>query len=202
MLVLISTGLRGKIQVSQSTAQLLEASGKGTWLTKREEKVIAKGKGHLQTWWVNPANQKGSSSASGGSDKISASESNATSHVEEVMPKSVNPRLVSWIVELLLDDIKKLVHHRQLCGVKGFSSSLVYHRPEGSSLIDEVQDKIQMPRFDAKSADLLETHYQDISLGDKIEAELRQYVTTIAGMYRDNNFHNFERKFACILGAC
>jgi len=39
-----STGLRGKIQISQETADLLISAGKHEWLTLREEKVVAKGK--------------------------------------------------------------------------------------------------------------------------------------------------------------
>jgi len=37
-----STGQRGRIQVSQDTADLLTASGKAEWLTTRNDKVVAK----------------------------------------------------------------------------------------------------------------------------------------------------------------
>lgn len=47
-----STGEGGKIQVSQATADLLIADGKGKWLEKRNELVAAKGKGEMQTYWV------------------------------------------------------------------------------------------------------------------------------------------------------
>ncbi|CAB9500010.1 Receptor-type guanylate cyclase gcy [Seminavis robusta] len=50
-----SNGLREKIQVSQATADLIAAAGKGSWLTKRDELVTAKGKGDMQTFWVNVA---------------------------------------------------------------------------------------------------------------------------------------------------
>jgi hypothetical protein len=46
-----STGLRDKIQVSQDTADPV-AAGKSKWMTTREEKVVAKGKGEMQTYWV------------------------------------------------------------------------------------------------------------------------------------------------------
>jgi hypothetical protein len=39
-----STGIKGKIQLSQETADLLTAAGKGTMITPREDKVNAKGK--------------------------------------------------------------------------------------------------------------------------------------------------------------
>jgi hypothetical protein len=49
-----SNGEPSKIHVSKSTADLLVASGKGHWLTPRDEKVMAKGKGLLQTYWCEP----------------------------------------------------------------------------------------------------------------------------------------------------
>lgn len=49
-----STGQKGRIQVSQATADILTAAGKGHWLTKREELVEAKGKGSMQTYFVMP----------------------------------------------------------------------------------------------------------------------------------------------------
>ena len=42
------------IQCSQATADLLIEKGKGSWLTTREDLVNAKGKGILQTYFVNP----------------------------------------------------------------------------------------------------------------------------------------------------
>jgi len=47
-----SNGEKGRIQVSQATADLLIASGKSKWLTPREGKIVAKGKGEMQTYWV------------------------------------------------------------------------------------------------------------------------------------------------------
>ena len=47
-----STGEGGRIQVSQATADLLIAAGKSKWITPREDKILAKGKGEMSTWWV------------------------------------------------------------------------------------------------------------------------------------------------------
>jgi hypothetical protein len=49
-----STGLPGKIQVSEETAMLIQGDSKSRWLTKRDTLVAAKGKGELQTYWVEP----------------------------------------------------------------------------------------------------------------------------------------------------
>lgn len=47
-----SNGKPGSIHVSQSTADCLIASGKGRWLTPREDTIIAKGLGEMNTYWV------------------------------------------------------------------------------------------------------------------------------------------------------
>lgn len=47
-----SNGQPHKIHVSQATADLLIECGKAHWLTKREDKINAKGKGEMQTYWV------------------------------------------------------------------------------------------------------------------------------------------------------
>jgi hypothetical protein len=40
-----STGIRGKIQCSKETVDLLTEAGKGRWITPREDLITAKGKG-------------------------------------------------------------------------------------------------------------------------------------------------------------
>ncbi|KAL3805981.1 hypothetical protein ACHAW5_006588 [Stephanodiscus triporus] len=50
-----STGLPGKIQVSEETAKLIQRDSKSQWLTKRDTMITAKGKGELQTYWAEPS---------------------------------------------------------------------------------------------------------------------------------------------------
>jgi class 3 adenylate cyclase len=47
-----STGTPRRIQVSQSTADVLILEGKESWLVPRREKVYAKGKGDMQTYFL------------------------------------------------------------------------------------------------------------------------------------------------------
>ena len=42
----------GRIHVSESTKVSLVKSGKGHWATPRSDKIVAKGKGELQTYWL------------------------------------------------------------------------------------------------------------------------------------------------------
>lgn len=49
-----SNGQGNAIQCSQATADLVIMAQKGHWLTKRNDLVEAKGKGSMQTYWVEP----------------------------------------------------------------------------------------------------------------------------------------------------
>jgi class 3 adenylate cyclase len=49
-----SNGAPNRIQVSESTAKLIQLSGRGHWLVARSDKVHAKGKGEMQTYWCDP----------------------------------------------------------------------------------------------------------------------------------------------------
>jgi class 3 adenylate cyclase len=58
-----STSVGGKIQVSAETAELIRLDRREAWLVKRDGMVTAKGKGQLQTYWVEP-NSRGESRVS------------------------------------------------------------------------------------------------------------------------------------------
>mmetsp|Transcript_2520 Transcript_2520/g.6012 ORF Transcript_2520/g.6012 Transcript_2520/m.6012 type:complete len:156 (+) Transcript_2520:1995-2462(+) len=51
-----TNGIKGRIHVSQATADALIASGKSSWLTAREGKITAKGKGAMQTYFADLKN--------------------------------------------------------------------------------------------------------------------------------------------------
>jgi 3'5'-cyclic nucleotide phosphodiesterase/Adenylate and Guanylate cyclase catalytic domain len=51
-----STGIKEKIQLSESTATLLRDAGKGHWVVPRADKITAKGKGEMQTYWLEMDN--------------------------------------------------------------------------------------------------------------------------------------------------
>jgi Adenylate and Guanylate cyclase catalytic domain len=48
-----SNGQKGRVHVSEATANLLKEAGHDDWISPREELVEAKGKGSLQTFWVS-----------------------------------------------------------------------------------------------------------------------------------------------------
>jgi Adenylate and Guanylate cyclase catalytic domain len=66
-----SNGAPNRIQVSESTAKLIQLSGKGHWLEARSDKVQAKGKGEMQTYWCDPSSQNsGTDSVIGGGEPV------------------------------------------------------------------------------------------------------------------------------------
>jgi len=60
-----STGVPNRIQVSADTAQILMDAGKDDWVKQREEKIMAKGKGEMTTYWLNDVVITHSSTTSG-----------------------------------------------------------------------------------------------------------------------------------------
>lgn len=68
-----SHGKRGRIQVSEQTADLLMEAGKGSWIKRRSDMIEAKGKGLLATWWLDPKLDNLFSSATASPDPLGIS---------------------------------------------------------------------------------------------------------------------------------
>ena len=58
---------KNQIHVSQETADLLMKAGKESWLQKREDKIIAKGKGQMETYWLRIGSRTSATGMSGDS---------------------------------------------------------------------------------------------------------------------------------------
>lgn len=77
-----STGEKNRVQVSQQTADELSSIGKGHWLVSRDDMVVAKGKGELQTYWLQMPSTK--STISGGLSSHDPSCGNETQDLEDM----------------------------------------------------------------------------------------------------------------------
>jgi class 3 adenylate cyclase len=160
-----STGARDRVQVSTKTANLLIAGGKSHWVTPREDTVMAKGKGELQTYWLSMHSSAGAASVSSGSSGESESTDGDDGSVDDDGPSSAlmgiqvggltskDRRLIDWNVATLSHSLKAVIMQRN--SVQSGNSSSNTIEPEAVS-------------------------------------QLQSYVTGIATMYRDNPFHNFE----------
>lgn len=202
-----STGQRDRIQCSQATADILIESGKGHWVNARENKVQAKGKGELQTYWIEITSSgrrasEDMSLQSGdgvGQSKIWGAEDEIP---EVVTQRAKHQRLIDYNVDLLAQHLKRVEARRRSlkkigrrCSQGGLAP--VIHQPStegeegGSTVLDEVTEVIRLPQFDARS---FKGHVDPstIELDARIMSQLKRYVTIIAAMYRQNPFHNFE----------
>ena len=235
--------MRNCIQVSEATATFLNEAGKGHWLVKREGTVSVKGKGEMQTYWLEPREEsfprrRASLMSTSSGQSVSTSPAPAmmmpdlfiggkpirgmlqaqksttvwgTSDVFDTMPPALTRcssdptyRLIDWNVDVLLRLLKQVVFQRSkrassTQSLDGSSSgpAPILALPPGTKALDEVAEIIDLPSFDPLRAsvavDEVDTDaVQLVQLEEEIEIELRDYVTAIASMYRDNFFHNFE----------
>jgi Adenylate and Guanylate cyclase catalytic domain len=72
-----SNGVKGRIHCSEATAAALIAKGKESWLSPREDKIVAKGKGEMQTYFVVATSSTGRESVRSGISAITGSTTKA-----------------------------------------------------------------------------------------------------------------------------
>ena len=190
-----TTGIKGMIHISEDTAELLRAAGKERWIRRRAEKVVAKGKGEMQTYFLSMSYSGKGSTTDGstiGSDKDL--EEFGTANLPVNVSDERMSRLVEWNVEVLLRYLKQVEARRQL---------LIKRNPhrkadadEGAvetdthMVIDEVREIITLP--DENFSELIKGSEQHVTLHPAVCDELKDYVTNIAALYNDNPFHNYE----------
>jgi class 3 adenylate cyclase len=159
-----STGRRDRIHISQETAHLLIAGGKGHWVQDREDKVCAKGKGELSTFWVVPYSSE--VLVSEGSEALSSSSPPAVA-TKDSANESKKERLVQWNVEVLLGALRRIVETCQHA-----QRTTAQANCKGSSFTDVI--KLEQ---DSGSATLY-------VVPPSIEYQLHKYVTLIASLYK------------------
>lgn len=150
-----STGIKGKIQCSQSTADQLERSGKQRWIEARKDLISAKGKGILQTYFLTTHAER-ANSAGGDSERDTDDTelSNGSDNLAKTLLK--REREVEWVSEVLRDAIRDVVSFRESRKSK-FSKSRDHppSTPRSSSRksipIDEFVDVIKMPKAETRS---------------------------------------------------
>lgn len=193
-----TTGLRDTIQVSQETASLLIAAGRGDWLTPRESKIDAKGKGELQTYFLScssplPAMYSGNGVTSRSNG---AYNHDAYGHVP-VEDEEKRNRVAEWTVEVLARLLREMVAGREARSVQPDPRNKIEEvelsfaaRREQKNVIDEVAECIVLPNY--KQCQQISMDAKELDLGDKVMNELRSFVRTIASLYNTNSFHNFD----------
>jgi len=194
-----STGESNKIHCSQETADLLIAKGRSKWVLPREDKVQAKGKGELQTYWISFGDRDSGTDASTSSEDFALSESSDAEEVKMVegkqrkMVSGKHARLVDWNCEVIARYLKQIVANRIAAGeVAPFSTEAAVLKPkQGKFVLDEVSEIIELPTFDSKVV-ATEKEALAVELSPDVMKQLRDFVMRVCLMYHENPFHNFE----------
>jgi hypothetical protein len=176
--------------VSVATANLVSAAGKEHWVTRREDTVIAKGKGAIISYWLVTKKKKGTSVSSTHSTTDGQIEGSLEKPQTEAAALLKHDRLINWMTDLLLGYVRTIAATNEAMAVKRDPPDmLVYSPPDGKTCLDEVVEVIKLPKFDAKARlnPMLDTEISPV-----VMQQLRDVVTTIANAYLDNPFHNFE----------
>lgn len=183
----------GRIQVSKETGELLLASGKSSWLYKRADLVQAKGKGLIETYWIVTSHHHrshGSTTSSNQSTSEDDAESKdfSTNSDYNFIDDRMN-RLIEWNVEILSKFLRQIVaRNRTLPRRDGARFDPTEHANSSvSSFLEEVKEIIHLPEFSkwVENVDGSDSDSED-EMDDIIIAELRDFVTCVAGMYRNN----------------
>jgi hypothetical protein len=211
-----STGERNRIHLSKDTADLLIDAGKTHWVEERKNTVQAKGKGELQTFWLQIKKASGKSTtsrSSAGDDKSQASDrdddddvqlkTTARNDLSAIIPvshKSADEekvqRLVEWNSDVLCRLLKQVVARRQAnasfscCSDESTLAEEAEAVP-GRNVLDEVVEIVHLPDYDAVAAKK-QVDISQVELDPEVVKEMRDYVSIVAAMYRRNPFHNFE----------
>ena len=200
-----STGERGRIQVSEETADLIVQAGKQHWLVQRADIVHAKGKGALKTFWL--VDEKGSSETKSNNGAQVAEESALSAEPIKVESKadrteiadrqsidSKTERLINWNVDVMWRLLKKVVARRishEQADMRVAPSAEEALESNGDFVLSEVKEIIALPKFDP-IAHKKEPDSEKIEIRDDVKEELQNFVASIASMYRFNPFHSFE----------
>ena len=155
----------------------------------RGELVDVKGKGKLQTSWLQVSSNTGSTASSSAATSRDLQWDSAGKVDEQI---AHTERLVKWNVEELKKLLTQVVARRKVkCKKSNHPQSLVDVKL-ASIPLENVVEVISFPQFDASDYKSKETNLEEVELNDKVVAQLTDYVSCIGAMYLDNPFHNFE----------
>jgi hypothetical protein len=115
-------------------------------------------------------------------------------NVEALSDKDM--RLINWNVELLNRSLRTIILGRKVAKIKPSPEAKMKQLEDmvlnkSHYVLDEVQDVIEMPPFNLDVA-RDQTSIDTVKLDPAVNEQLQHYLQTIAALYKDNPFHNFE----------
>ena len=100
-------------------------------------------------------------------------------------------RLIDWNVDILTGLLKQIVAQRKAKKQEETEELDIRFHTQGT-VLDELTEIIALPQFAPEILEGDEIDPENIELDDEVEEQLRDFVTMVACMYRDNFFHNWE----------
>jgi hypothetical protein len=185
------------------------------WLHLRGERVIAKGKGELVTYWLDLISDSSAGKSSCSSRSVADTNANSgtdakSSHNPELprIRKVITcasekvERLIDWNADTLCRLLQRIVDSRRATtplktaatGVQLFRNELSTTSNDVSLLktskpFDEVKEIIALPQVKAYQI-ITDKPMDDVS--SEVVHQLHDYISSIAQIYNENYFHNFE----------
>ncbi|CAB9511817.1 Receptor-type guanylate cyclase gcy [Seminavis robusta] len=205
-----TTGIPGRIQLSQDSASLLKVAGKGSWLVQRDEVISVKGKGAMTTYWVKVSPDEARLVNPPSDRSTTQADMDGSFRVQDYESKGVNhERLIDWNTEVLLDLLRKVVARRRAIDRRhGKNLAQDYSRDTSKveykkyvahrSLVNHVAESIPFASYEEG---LEQEDPSKVILGRKVVAQVREYVEECASLYNDVAFHNYEHASHVVLSA-
>jgi Adenylate and Guanylate cyclase catalytic domain len=191
-----SNSLKGRIQISEQTADLIMAANLEHWLQKREGKIEAKGKGTLQTYWlvISTKNKTGSISMSSSSDECNATHGNCS--VSTKILSHQHSKLVDYNTDCLVGLLKRILARRAIS--QELEILPVERNVEVTtnmkSIMDDTTECIAIPDFQDDIERSKPMDADTIEIDPIVIAQLRGLLQEICRHYNSANYyHNFER---------
>jgi hypothetical protein len=157
-------------------------------------KVEAKGKGELQTYFLSGPPHR---LLSGDNSGWNGTPNPLVDSNDPAKDKEKRNRVEEWTVEVLASLLKEMVAAREARGVVPDPRSKIEElelsyvvRKGQSNVIDEVAEYVVLPDYSQCKKYI--KNAKEIDLGVEVMKELRGYVQSIASLYNDNHFHNFD----------
>eukprot|EP00980_Cylindrotheca_fusiformis_P014637 scaffold3974_cov140-Cylindrotheca_fusiformis.AAC.9 len=199
------SGKRNRIQLSEASADLLKGAGLGKWIMPRNTKILVKGKGDMQTYWLRTTKARKLKESDMKNDMSTVAETEETDEESENTEESglasddkdqgmtKIERLVEWNVEVLGSLLQQIIASRGgiVHDIDALSTAENSIGRERGTVLEEFTPIIPLRRFDTEHL-RSRRRPSSIDIGDEAKGQLRSYLSEIAGMYRENPFHSFQ----------
>lgn len=173
-----ATGIKGQIQMSTVTANLLVEAGKGHWVVPRHDKVLAKGIGVMQTAFltVKPG------SSNGGDESESACSCSSLHDMEDGDTHGKHVALVDWHTETLAQFLKVVVAENNTGNVvnadaKELTDAERTILKSGRAPISEITEHLLFPAV--QDLESVEEAAEEVELGAMVMRQLSAFIWEI-----------------------